>query len=366
MAENVEMDQKVYDELIAAGKSERIARSKAKAAAVRAKKEAAGEKLGPREATAEAPAAAAAAAGGDAPAAGGGGVATAERATGTGGMTVEERQARVAAALAAKGDGAANGRGNGAATRYAGQDHTHRLLAMVPPDGIQQIRSKQEDKVYVWPHLIASEFIALMAVTLFITALSVLPAFPLRELANPNITPNPSKAPWYFLNLQEMLLHMDAGLAGVIIPTIALGGIAAIPYIDRSPLGVGILGTSSKGRKIIAFAAVFTSVALTGMVLLDEAAGRGTQFGIGRWLSENQGAPAWVGSIVLSSLIVLAAIATLAFMVKTIFRPTTRELIIALFTAFFVTYWLLSIFGTSFRGPGQELTWPWNLPLVHH
>ena len=159
---------------------------------------------------------------------------------------------------------------------------------------------------------------------------------------------------------------MDAGLAGVIIPSLALGGIAAIPYFDRSPLGVGILGTSAKGRAIIAYSTVFTVVVITGMVLLDEFTETGTQFGIGKWLTSEQGAPVWLASIVLASLILLAAIGALVVSVSTIFKPTRRELIIALFTGFFVAYWLLSIFGTSFRGEGQTLTWPWDLPLTHH
>jgi len=226
------MDQKVYDELIAQGKSERIARAKAKAAAVRAAKTAAGEKLGPRD-PAEQKAKVAAAAGSDGAKAGAGGVATKERGGGSPGvLTPEERQARVAAALAAKGNGGGTRQRE---TKLAGQAHTHRLLAMVPPTGIQQVRGKQEDKVYTWPHLLSSELIAVLVVTAFTTILSCLPAFPLRELANPNMTPNPSKAPWYFLGLQELLRYFHPMIAGVTIPGIGLVGLAMVPYIDKNP-----------------------------------------------------------------------------------------------------------------------------------
>ncbi len=241
-----------------------------------------------------------------------------------------------------------------------------KLLELVRGRALARPTDLAEDEVMVWPSLVVVEAVSAVVFLGILTILSVLVNAPLLERANPNQTPNPSKAPWYFLNLQELLLHMDAGLAGVIVPTVALGGIASIPYLDRSPLGVGILGTSSKGRKIIAFSAVFTTVTLTGMILLDEVVGRGTQWGIGQYLQQEQGAPEWIGGIVVSALIMLATIGVFVALVKGIFRPTKRELIIALFTGFFVAYWVLAIFGTSFRGEGQELTWPWNLPLEHH
>jgi hypothetical protein len=161
---------------------------------------------------------------------------------------------------------------------------------------------------------------------------------------------------------------MDKGLAGVIVPTVALGGIAAIPYFDRSPLGVGILGTSAKGRKIIGFSAVFTTVVITGLVLLDEfvGPGRGNQFGIGSYLKDEMGAPEIVWNVLLPSVIILILIGILMVMVQAMFRPTRREMIIALFTGFYVAYIVLTFFGTSFRGEGQDLTLPWNLPLEHH
>ncbi len=241
-----------------------------------------------------------------------------------------------------------------------------KLLELVRGRALARPTDLADDEVMVWPSLVVVEAVCAVVFLAILTLLSVLFNGPLLERANPNQTPNPSKAPWYFLNLQELLLHMDAGVAGVIIPTFALAGIAAIPYFDRSPLGVGILGTSSKGRQIIAFTTVFTTVTLTGMILLDEAVGRGNQFGLGSYAKEHFGAPEWVGSIVISLVIVMSGIAVLVVMVQRIFRPTTRELIIALFTGFFVTYIVLSIFGTSFRGTGQSLTVPWKLPLEHH
>lgn len=254
----------------------------------------------------------------------------------------------------------------GPAAQAIDEARRRKLLELVRGRALARPTDLAEDEVMVWPSLVVVEAVCAVVFLGILTILSVLVNAPLLERANPNQTPNPSKAPWYFLNLQELLLHMDAGLAGVIVPTLALGGIAAIPYFDRSPLGVGILGTSTKGRKVIAFTAVFTTVVLTGMILLDEVTGKGTQWGIGTYLEEQQGAPTWMTDIVLSSLIMLGAIGVLVALVQRIFRPTRRELIIALFTGFFVAYWVLAIFGTSFRGEGQELTWPWNLPLEHH
>jgi menaquinol-cytochrome c reductase cytochrome b/c subunit len=239
-----------------------------------------------------------------------------------------------------------------------------RLLELVRGRAMARPTDLAEDEVMVWPSLVVVEAVCATVFLLGLVLLSVLVSAPLTARANPNQTPNPSKAPWYFLNLQELLLHMNPGLAGVIIPTLALMGIAAIPYIDRSPLGVGILGASSKGRKIIAFTTVYTLVVQVGFVVLDEMSGR-RQFGIGALL-QDAGAPEIVYAQILPSLIILGAIAVLMILVQVIYKPTRREMIIALFTGFMVTFIVLTVFGTSFRGENQDLTWPWNLPLEHH
>ncbi len=111
-----------------------------------------------------------------------------------------------------------------------------RLLTVVKARAIQQVKATPTDKVNTWPHLMIAEFTALLVVTAVLIVLSVILQAPLLELANFNATPNPSKAPWYFLGLQELLSYYDPQIAGVIIPTITgLLGFMAIPYVDRNP-----------------------------------------------------------------------------------------------------------------------------------
>jgi quinol---cytochrome c reductase cytochrome c subunit, bacillus type len=112
---------------------------------------------------------------------------------------------------------------------------TQRLLTVVKAGAIQQVKREPTDKVNVWPHLLAIEFVALLSILLALTAMSIFIEAPLLELANFNEQPNPSKAPWYFLGLQEMLSYFDPMVAGVLVPTFGLIALMIVPYVDRTP-----------------------------------------------------------------------------------------------------------------------------------
>jgi menaquinol-cytochrome c reductase cytochrome b/c subunit len=113
--------------------------------------------------------------------------------------------------------------------------HTQRLLTVVKSGSIQDIKMKPQDKVHTWPHLIVVEFGAALFCTAFTVIFSIFVNAPLLTLANVNQTPNPSKAPWYFLGLQELLTMFHPMVAGVTIPGIGLIILVMAPYIDKNP-----------------------------------------------------------------------------------------------------------------------------------
>jgi menaquinol-cytochrome c reductase cytochrome b/c subunit len=153
--------------------------------------------------------------GGEAPAAAAAGGAKTPAATG----------GRAAAATAAAPPSTATGPGG----------HTQRLLTVVKAGSIQQTRAEAQDKVHTWPHLLVGEFVAMLSLMALVTIFSALVRAPLLEQANFNQTPNPSKAPWYFLGLQELLTIWHPMVAGVTIPGMGLIILMMAPYIDKNP-----------------------------------------------------------------------------------------------------------------------------------
>ena len=110
-----------------------------------------------------------------------------------------------------------------------------------------------EDKLHTWPFLVRNEFLVAVAVTVVLTIWSLTLDAPLEEPANPTRTPNPSKAPWYFLGLQEMLVFFDPWYAGVVLPSLIIVGLMMIPYLDINPRGNGYYTFRERKYEILSF-----------------------------------------------------------------------------------------------------------------
>jgi len=143
----------------------------------------------------------------------------------SGAVAVAEKVAAVVAAPASGGVPLGAGPGG----------HTQRLLTVVKSGSIQEVKAAPIDKVHTWPHLLGIEFVAALACTAFLFVFSWLVNAPLLQAANFNQTPNPSKAPWYFLGLQELLTMFHPMVAGVTIPGMGIVVLILAPFTDRNP-----------------------------------------------------------------------------------------------------------------------------------
>jgi Cytochrome b(C-terminal)/b6/petD len=114
-------------------------------------------------------------------------------------------------------------------------------------------KTEASDKIFTWPDLVFSELICMVLLTVALTVWSILLKAPLEEPANTAVAPNPSKAPWYFLGLQEMLVYFDPWMAGVVLPSLIIVGLCAIPYMDTNTKGNGYFTFKERRTEIVVF-----------------------------------------------------------------------------------------------------------------
>ncbi len=212
-----------------------------------------------------------------------------------------------------------------------------------------------DNTVFAFPIVAILELIITLGSTLFLVLFSLLKDAPLEELANPLITTDPAKAPWYFMGLQEMLEHMHPTLAGIILPAFAVLFLISIPYIDYSREGAGVWFTSKRGKRIVGWTALYTIIVMSGFVLLDNAFPPRELL---RDMLPNLVTQSIIPGTVMALLVILPAIV----LWKSKDGSNAREMMLVLFTVLFFTAVVLTLTGFLFRGPGFELFLPWAMP----
>ena len=210
-----------------------------------------------------------------------------------------------------------------------------RRVALVRPDMRPSVRRREERYVMTFPHLIVREVILFQVVLIGLSLVSLLFDAPLEGIANPVETPNPAKAPWYFLGLQELLHYFPPVVAGVLLPGLAVVALAVIPYARVNLEARPLWETGGARKAAVVTASVFVLLALFAA--------------FGCW-------PVAVPTLLAGIAMLAARGARAGTPLARLARVTLPEWIMTWFVAVAA---LLTIIGTFFRGPGWSWVWPW-------
>ena len=212
---------------------------------------------------------------------------------------------------------------------------------------------KNMEKVPANPNLVLRELVVGLVLIAFILFLSVFFDAPLLEKANPAFSPNPAKAPWYFMGVQELLLHFHPLFAAVIIPLVFFIGMFYLPYVSYSDIRPGYWFGSELGKKLAVrsamLALVITPLAILGDEYLLDFEG---------WM---KGIPILISNGLIPLVLLLFTITGYIILIKKRYKASRIEWVIALFTVIVVSYSVLTIIGIWFRGPGMHFMLPWEI-----
>lgn len=204
-----------------------------------------------------------------------------------------------------------------------------------------------------FPVVALVELVLALGVAALLLAMSLGVNAPLEEIANPNTTTDPAKAPWYLMGLQEMLEHGHPTLMAILFPTLMVIFVMLIPYVDNDRSGAGRWFTSARGKKITLNTAIYTMVVMPAYIFLDST------FPL-REILRGQ-LPDFILQMAIPA-VMMGIIVSLPLLVLLRAKPSPREIVLVLFTVLFVGAILFTLTGFLFRGPGFELYWPWNMP----
>jgi len=220
---------------------------------------------------------------------------------------------------------------------------------VVDPRPPEEIDDEKSEWVSTLPDLLQREVAAGLALIAFVLVLAVFVDAPLGAAANPGMSPNPAKAPWYFVGFQELQLHFHPLFAVVVIPFLAALALLLIPYLryDSEPSGPWFL--SDTGKRTGAIAAVAALVLTPVLIIFDELV-----------LQPGAGLPSVVGRGLAPLAILAAAVFGFRMLLLRRFGASKAERVQALFILFFVALAVLTITGVWFRGAGMALVWPWG------
>jgi quinol-cytochrome oxidoreductase complex cytochrome b subunit len=220
---------------------------------------------------------------------------------------------------------------------------------VVDPRPPEKIVEEKPDYVSTLPNLLMRELAAALALIAFIVVLSVFVNAPLGAPANPGMSPNPAKAPWYFVGFQELQLHFHPLIAVVVIPALVALALLVIPYLRYPRELTGPWFLSDTGRRTAVLAAVVGLGVTPVLILLDELV-----------LQPGAGLPSLVGRGLVPLLLLSAgAVGFRALLVKR-FGASKAEVVQAVFILFLAALAILTVTGVWFRGSGMALTWPWS------
>ncbi|MBW2436197.1 MAG: cytochrome bc complex cytochrome b subunit, partial [Deltaproteobacteria bacterium] len=200
------------------------------------------------------------------------------------------------------------------------------------------------------PNLIVREIVVALVLIAVIMAISVIFNAPLEAKANPGLSPNPTKAPWYFAGIQELLLHFHPLFALFIIPAFMLIALVSIPYLNYQTDTAGVWFASHRGRRMTAVAALTAAIIAPIGIIADEFL-----IDFAAWMP---GLSLVVSNGILPALFVLAGIITFYWLMKKKYEATNNESIQAVFVLVVVAFIILTIVGIWFRGERMALMWP--------